>query len=201
VLEEILRMTSGSVPLYLKDLDGGSWGAEWLLSILEIVGAERILPVRSKRLLANYLDDLILTTAQRCGNFCLMIYGSPDSALLQSCCQAFSNVVVHGKLPFEAPANCWQMADFSDRMHFDLGISVALLLCPPGSADSASLDQLLAPDGIVITAGYFPRLEMEIPARAILRVDPNHAYRGQIERSIAISNLMKSARSAPLATQ
>jgi hypothetical protein len=201
VLEEILRMTGGSVPLYLNDLDGGSWGVEWPLSILEIVGAERILPVRSKRLLANYLDDVILASAQRCGNFCLMIYGSPDSALLQSCCQAFSNVVVHGELPFEAPANCWQMADFSDRMHFDLGISVALLLCPPGSADSASLDQLLTPDGIVITAGHFPRFEMEISGRAILRVDPNHAYRGQMERWIAISNLMKSARSSPLTTQ
>ncbi len=201
VLEEILRMTTGSVPLYLNDLDGGSWGSEWPPSILEIVGEERILPVRSKRLLANYLDDVILTIAQRCGNFCLMIYGSPDSALLQSCCQAFSNVVVHGELPFEAPANCWQMADFSDRMHFDLGISVALLLCPPSSADSASLDQLLTPDGIVITAGHFPRFEMEIPGRATLRVDPNHAYRGQMERWIAISNLMKSARSSPLTTQ
>jgi hypothetical protein len=93
------------------------------------------------------------------------------------------------------------MADFSDRMHFDLGISVALLLCPPSSADSASLDQLLTPDGIVITAGHFPRFEMEIPGRATLRVDPNHAYRGQMERWIAISNLMKSARSSPLTTQ
>ena len=57
------------------------------------------------------------------------------------------------------------MSDFSDRMHFDLGIGVALLLCPPSAADSASIDQLLLPEGIVITAGHFPRFEMDLPGR------------------------------------
>ncbi len=142
-----------------------------------------------------------MTTAQRCGDFCIMIYGNPNRALLQHCSETFSNVVVHGDLPAGAPENCWQMADFSDRMHFDLGIGVALLLCPPGSADSASIDQLLLPEGIVITAGHFPRFEMDIPGRAILRLDSNHAYRGQIDRWVAISNLMKSAQPTPLAMQ
>ncbi len=201
VLERVLRMTGNSVPLYLNDMDGGSWAATWPASLKEIVGAERILPVRSKRLFAGYMEDALLTTAQRCGDFCVMIYGSPSQALLQHCSETFSNVVVHGTLPAAVPDNCWQMADFSDRMHFDLGIGVALLLCPPGAADSASIDQLLLPEGIVITAGHFPRFEMDVPGRAILRLDPNHAYRGQMDRWVAISNLMKSAQPSPLAMQ
>jgi 4-hydroxy 2-oxovalerate aldolase len=201
VLEQVLKMTGNNIPLYLNDKDGGSWAAEWPASLKEIVGAERILPVRSKRLFETYMEDVVLTTAQRHGNFCLMIYGSPDAALLQHCSETFSNTVVHGTMPAGAPENCWQMADFSDRMHFDLGIGVALLLCPPGAADSASIDQLLSPEGIVITAGHFPRFEMDVPGRAILRLDPNHAYRGQMDRWVAISNLMKSAQPTPLATQ
>ncbi len=201
VLEQILKMTGNSVPLYLSDKDGGSWAAEWPASLKEIVGAERVLPVRSRRLFASYMEDVIMTTAQRYGEFCVMIYGSPNRALLQYCSETFSNVVVHGDLPAGAPENCWQMTDFSDRMHFDLGIGVILLLCPPGAAESASIDQLLLPEGIVITAGHFPRFEMDLPGRAILRLDPNHAYRGQMDRWVAISNLMKSAQPSPLAMQ
>jgi len=201
VLEQVLRMTGNSVPLYLNDKDGGSWAAEWPASLKQIVGAERILPVRSKRLFAGYMEDALLTTAQRYGDFSMMIYGSPSADLLQYCSQTFSNVVVHGKLPVGAPDNCWLLADFSDRMHFDLGIGVALLLCPPGAADATSIDQLLLPEGIVITTGHFPRFEMDVPGRAILRLDPNHAYRGQMDRWVAISNLMKSAQPSPLAMQ
>ena len=201
VLEQVLRMTGNTVPLYLNDKDGGLWAAEWPASLKDIVGAERILPVRSKRLFASYMEEIVLATAQRYGDFCLMIYGSPSRALLQHCCETFSNVVVHGELPPQAPANCWQMADFSDRMHFDLGIGVALLLCPPSGADSASIDQLLLPEAAVITAGHFPRFEIDFPGRAILRLDPNQAYRGQIDRWVAISNLMKSAQPSPLAMQ
>jgi hypothetical protein len=86
-------------------------------------------------------------------------------------------------------------------MHFDLGIGVALLLCPPSGADSASIDQLLLPEGLVITAGHFRRFEIDIPGRSVLRIDPNQAYRGQMDRWVAISNLMKSAQSIPLAMQ
>jgi 4-hydroxy 2-oxovalerate aldolase len=201
VLEQALTMTGNSVPLYLSDKDGGAWAADWPASLKEIVGAERILPVRSKRLFASYMEDVILTTAQRHGDFCMMIYGSPNTALLQHCCETFSNVVVHGKLPPAPPENSWQMADFSDRMHFDLGIGVALLLCSPSAADSVSIDQLLLPEGVVITAGHFPRFEMDVPGRAILRLDSNQAYRGQMERWVAITNLMKSAQPSSLATQ
>ena len=130
-----------------------------------------------------------------------MNYGCPSSALLTHCSETFNNVVVHGELPPDVPENCWQIADFSDRMHFDLGIGVALLLCPPSGADSASIDQLLLPDGLVITAGHFPRFEMDIPGRSILRLDPNQAYRGQMDRWVAISNLMKSAQPTPMAMQ
>jgi len=201
VLEQILKMTGNSVPLFLNDKDGGSWAAQWPASLLEIVGAERILPVRSKRLFAGYVEEVVTTTAQRHVSFCLMIYGSPNIALLRHCCDTFSNVVVHGNLPDAAPENCWQMADFSDRMHFDLGIGVALLLCPPSAADSASIDQLLLSEGLIITVGHFARLEMDLPGRAILRLDPSQAYRGQMERWAAISNLMKSVQPSPLAAQ
>jgi hypothetical protein len=147
------------------------------------------------------MEDVLTTTAQRYGNFCMMIYGNPGTVLLQHCCETFSNVVVYGTLPAVAPENCWQMTDFSDRMHFDLGVGVALLLCPPSGADSTAIDQLLLPEGIVITPGHYPRFEMDIVGRAILRLDPNQAYRGQIERWAAISNLMKSAKPAPVAMQ
>jgi len=96
-------------------------------------GAERILPVRSKRLFASYMEEVVMATAQRYGDFCLMIYGSPSSAFLRHCCETFSNVVVHGELPLEAPANCWQMADFSDRMHFDLGLVSRCFFVPERS--------------------------------------------------------------------
>jgi hypothetical protein len=201
VLEQVLRMTSGSVSLFLNDKDGGEWAAVWPASLVETVGAERILPIRSKRLFASYMEDVLTTAAQRCGDFCIMIYGSPNPALLKHCSETFNNVVVHGELPAEAPGNCWQIADFSDRMHFDLGIGAALLLCPPSAADSASIDQLLLPEGLVITAGHFPRFEMDIPTRSIVCLDPNHAYRGQMDRWVAISNLMKSAQPSPMALQ
>jgi 4-hydroxy 2-oxovalerate aldolase len=201
VLEQILRMTANSVALYVNDLDGGAWGTDWPAPLQEIVGAERILPVRSKRLFASYLDEVVMATAQRYGDFCLMIYGSPNASLLRHCCESFKNVVVHGEMPADAAENCWPMADFSDRMHFDLGIAVVLLVCPPSTSDAASIDQLLLPEGVLITAGYFPRFEQELPSRSILRLDPNHAYRGQMERWVAISNLLKSAQPRPLAIQ
>jgi hypothetical protein len=59
----------------------------------------------------------------------------------------------------------------------------------------------LLPEGIVITSGHFPRFELDVPGRTILRLDPNHAYRGQMDRWVAISNLMKSAQPIPLAVQ
>jgi 4-hydroxy-2-oxovalerate aldolase len=199
VLEQVLKMTGNSVPLYLQDQDGGSWAADWPAALKEIVGPERILPVRSKRLLASYMEDVVTVAAERYGDFCMLIYGSPASTLLQHCSETFSNVAVHGSLPNGAPDNCWQMADFSDRMHFDLGVGVALLLCPPGGAAAASIDQLLSPEGIVITAGHFSRFERDVPARSILRLEPNHAYRGQMERWAAISNLMQAAQPSHLA--
>jgi hypothetical protein len=42
---------------------------------------------------------------------------------------------------------------------------------------------------------------MDAPGRAVLRLDPNQAYRGQIDRWVAISNLLKLAQPSPLAMQ
>jgi 4-hydroxy 2-oxovalerate aldolase len=201
VLEQVLKMTGPSVPLFLNDKDGGAWATEWPASLIEIVGADRILPIRSKRLIAGYMQEVLTTAAERCGDFCLMIYGSPNPALLAHSAETFRNVVIYGELPPGAPENSWQITDFSDRVHFDLGIGVALLLCPPRGSDSASIDQLLSPDGLVITGGHFSRFEIDTPGRSILRLDPNHAYRGQMDRWVAISNLMKSAQPAPMAMQ
>ncbi|HVI08328.1 MAG TPA: hypothetical protein VND65_08545 [Candidatus Binatia bacterium] len=201
VLEEVLRLTGGSIPLFLNDKDGGPWAAEWPPALKLIVDEERILPIRSRRLFAAYMEEVVLTAAQRCGNFCLMIYGNPSVDLLRYCGEVFTNVAIHGDLPPGAPENSWQISDFTDRMHVDLGVSVALLLCPPSVTEASAIDQLLVPEGAAITTGHYPRFEAEIPGRAVLRLDPNQAYRGQIDRWAAISNLMKSAQPAAVAVQ
>jgi hypothetical protein len=79
-------------------------------------------------------------------------------------------------------------------MHLDLGITVALFLCPPSGSDAAVIDQLLCDDGVIVTAGYFPRLNHDLPNRSILRLDPSHAYRGQVARWTAISAMVSSAQ-------
>lgn len=201
MLERILALTVNHVSLFLNDKDGGSWAAEWPESVENIAGMASILPVRSKRLLAGYLEDVLATAAGRHGNFCLLIYGSPSSVLLRHCGEIFDNVAVHGDLPSEIPPNCWEIQDFSDRMHLDLQSGVALLLCPPCGAETASIDQLLSATGIIITNGHFPRVEADLPRRPVLRLDPGHAYRGQMDRWTAISNLMKSAEPSPVVAQ
>jgi 4-hydroxy-2-oxovalerate aldolase len=201
ILEQVLALTKNDISVYLVDLDSGAWETELPAYIKEMVGVERIIAIRSRSLLANYLDEVMMSTAQRYGDFCLMIYGYPDAALLKSCSESFKNVVVRGQLPAEAPPNCWRIEDFSDRMHFDLGIAVALLLCPPSSADAQSIDQLTRADGVLLTAGYFPRLEQDLPNRGVVRLDPNDAYRGQIARWAGIANLLKSAEGRSVAIQ
>jgi 4-hydroxy-2-oxovalerate aldolase len=201
ILEQVLALTRNDISAYLVDLDSGAWGTDLPAYIKEIVGVERIIAVRSRALLASYLDEVMMSAAQRYGDFCLLIYGSPDVALLRSCSQDFKNVVVRGQLPPDVPSNCWQIEDFSDRMHFDLGIAVALLLCPPSTADAQSIDQLTRPNGVLLTAGYFPRLEQDLPNRGVVRLDPNDAYRGQMARWAEIANLLKSAEGRSVAIQ
>lgn len=201
ILEEVLRIAGNNVPLFLNDRDGGSWAAQWPETMKSIVGPERILPIHSMRLFAEFTEDVIDASAQRCGNFCLIIYGAPDPDLLRRCSEAFASVVVQGKLPPNVPDNCRQMEDFSDRMHLDVGVQVALLLCPPDHSDVIALDRLLSPEGVFITKGFFPRVESELSGRAIVRIDRSDAYRGQMDRWVAISNLMKSAHSAQMVAQ
>ena len=67
-------------------------GAELPSHLKEAAGPARIIPVRSKRLVAGYLEDVLTATAQRYGDFCLLIYGSPDQALLQSATNSFKTV-------------------------------------------------------------------------------------------------------------
>jgi 4-hydroxy 2-oxovalerate aldolase len=201
MLQQILAATKNDISVYLVDLDSGLWGTDLPAYIKEMVGSERIIPIRSRSLIANYLDEVLMSAAQRYGDFCLLLYGGSDITLLKSCSKSFKNVVVRGELPADAPSNCWRMEDFSDRMHFDLAISVALLLCPPSGADTQSIDQLTRPEGIVLTAGYFPRLEQDLPNRNVVRLDVNDAYRGQMARWAAIANLLKSAEGRSVAIQ
>jgi 4-hydroxy 2-oxovalerate aldolase len=201
ILEQVLAITMKDISVYLVDMDSADWGTELPAYIKEMVGDERIIPVRSQSLLANYLDEVMISAAHRFGDFCLMVYGSPDQALLTSCSRSFKNVVVRGDLPVETLSNCWRIEDFSDRMHFDLGIAVSLLLCPPSSSDTQSIDQLTRADGILLTAGYFPRLDQDLPNRSVVRLDPNDAYRGQMARWAGIANLLKSAEGRSVATQ
>jgi 4-hydroxy 2-oxovalerate aldolase len=201
ILEQILAITNNDISVYLVDLDGGGWGIELPAYIKDMLGVERIIPIRSRSLVANYLDDVMMSTAQRYGDFCLMVYGNPDVALLKRWAQIFKNVVVRGDVPTDVPPNCWRIGDFSDRMHFDLGVSAAFLLCPPSSADTQSIDQLTRTDGILLTSGYFPRLEQDLPNRSVVRVDPNEAYRGQMARWAGVANLLKSAEGRSVAIQ
>jgi 4-hydroxy-2-oxovalerate aldolase len=201
ILEQILSSTKNDISVYLIDLDSGSWGTELPAYIKEMVGVERIIPIRSHSLLANYLDEVMMSTAQRYGDFSLLVYGTPDIQLLNPWAQSFRNVVVRGEMPAGAPPNCWRIEDFSDRMHFDLGISAALLLCPPSAADTQSIDQLTSEGGIILTAGYFQRLELDLPNRSIVRLDPNDAYRGQMARWAAVAHLLKSAQDRSVAIQ
>jgi hypothetical protein len=198
ILEQILAITNDVVAVYLIDLDGGNWGTSLPAHLREMAGGERVIPIRSKRLFETYVEEVLMSTAHQYGDFCLLIYGNPEPALLERCAENFRNVAVHGVLPPEAPAICWQISDFSDRVHFDLGIGVSLLLCTPDTSDSFSIDQLTLPEGVLITAGYFPLLERDLPGRAILRLDPNNSYRGQMARWIELSKLMKSTRTRPV---
>ena len=199
ILEQVLAITKNDISAYLVDLDSGAWGTELPAHIKEMVGVERIIAIRSRSLLANYLDEVLMSAAQRYGDFCLLVYGGPDASLLKSCSESFKNVVVRGELPADPPPNCWRIEDFSDRMHFDLGIAVALLLCPPSSADAQSIDQLTRADGVLLSAGYFPRLEQDLPNRSVVRLDPNDSYRGQMARWAGIANLLKSTEGRSVA--
>jgi hypothetical protein len=96
ILEQVLRMTGSHVSLFLNDRDGGAWGFEWPVHLKEMFGDERVLPVRSKRMFAGYVEDILLSAAQRCGQFCVIVYGNPEPDLLKVCCDLFSSVVVHG---------------------------------------------------------------------------------------------------------
>jgi 4-hydroxy 2-oxovalerate aldolase len=199
ILEQVLALTRNDISIYLVDLDGGAWGTELPAYIKDIVGAERIVPIHSTRLLAGYMEELLMASAHRHGQFCLLLYGTPDTELLESCAENFENVVVRGELPADVPANCWRIENFSDRMHFDLGASVALLLCPPNAADARSIDQLTLPEGVIMTLGFFPRLEQELANRSVIRLDTNQAYRGHLARWSAIASLLKSTESSSVA--
>jgi len=129
----------------------------------------------------------------------LFVYGNPSLESLAGYSGIFQNVAVRGTLPENAPPNCWEIADFSDRMHVDLGLTVALFLCPPSADDAKVVDQLIEADGVLITPGYFPRLKQDLPHRTILRIDSSQAYRGQVARWTAISTLVTATRSARLA--
>lgn len=199
LLEQVLRITKDSIAFYLLDLDGGSWGRDHSAMIRNIAGAERVVPIRSKHLRAALEEDILLCVAHRHGDFCLLVYGNPTIESLMRYSQIFRNVAVRGALPLNAPSNAWEIADFSDRMHLDLGLTTALFLCPPSATDAVAIDQLMSADGIFITTGYFPRLKQDLLHRNILRLDPSQAYRGQVARSTAISTMVTAAQQARLA--
>ncbi len=196
LLEQVLNLTRDSIAFYLFDLDGGSWAVEHSAVIRNVVGDERVIPIRSKHLRAAFEEEILLCVAQRHGDLGLLIYGNPPIDALVRYCQIFGNVAVRGTLLANAPPNAWEIADFSDRMHLDLGLTAALFLCPPSAADATAIDQLLSADAVLITAGYFPRLKQDLPDRTILRLEPSHAYRGQVARWTAISTMVNAAQQA-----
>lgn len=199
LLQQVLESTRDSISFYLFDLDGGAWATGQVTMVTEIVGAERVVPIRSTHLRAVFEEEILLSIAHRHGDFGLLVYGNPSLESLIRYSQIFRSVAVRGTLPANAPANAWEISDFSDRMHMDLGLTTALFLCPPSATDAAAIDQFLSPEGIFVTAGYFPRLKQDLPHRTVLRIDPSHAYRGQVARWTAIVNMVTNAQRARLA--
>jgi 4-hydroxy-2-oxovalerate aldolase len=199
LLEQVLDITRDTIALYLFDLDGGRWAADHMRVIRKSIGDGRVMPIRSRRLRAAFEEEILLNIAQRYGDACLLVYGNPSSESLVCYSQIFRSVAVRGSLPCNAPANAWEISDFSDRMHLDLGVTAALFLCPPSAADAAAIDQFTSSDAVLITTGYFPRLQQGLPDRNILRVDPCQAYHGQVARWTAISNMMTLDRQAKMA--
>jgi 4-hydroxy 2-oxovalerate aldolase len=194
VLEQVLNLTRDSIAFYLLDLDGGSWASDHSAVIRNVVGDDRVVPIRSRHLRASFEEEILLCIAQRHGDQGLLVYGNPSAESLLRYAQIFRNVAVRGTLPAYAPSNAWEIADFSDRMHLDLGLAAALFLCPPSAADAAAVDQLMSEGGVFITAGYFPRLKQDLPHRTILRLDPSQAYRGQVARWTTISTMVTAAQ-------
>lgn len=199
LLEEILKITRDSIAFYLFDLDGGRWAENHCAVVSRIAGKDRVVPIRSKHLRSAFEEEILLSVAQLHGDSGLFVYGNPSAESLARYSEIFQNVAVRGTLPENTPSNCWEIADFSDRMHLDLGLKVALLLCPPSADDANVVDQLIEADGMLITPGHFPRLKQDLPHRTILRIDPSQAYRGQVARWTAISTMVTATRSARLA--
>jgi len=199
LLEEILKITRDSIAFYLLDLDGGRWAEDHCALVSRIVGEDRVVPIRSRHLRAAFEEEILLSIAQLHGNSGLFVYGNPSAESLTRYCEIFQRVAVRGMLPESPPPNCWEIADFSDRMHLDLGLKTALFLCPPGADDAKIMDQLIEADGVLITPGYFPRLKQDLPHRMILRIEPSQAYRGQVARWTAISTMVTATRSARMA--
>lgn len=199
IFDQVIAMTTNDISIYLVDCDGGPWAHDLPARLREAPGSERFIPIRSQRLLESYLDEVLMSAAAGYGDACLLIYGNPQSAFVRRCAETFRSLVVYGVLPADVPPSCWQINDFSDRMHVQLGVTAALMLCPPTHADALSIDQLTAPDGVLISLGHFPRLEHDLPGRTVMRVEPNHAYRGHVSRWMALANLMKSNQPRPVA--
>jgi 4-hydroxy 2-oxovalerate aldolase len=199
LLNQILNITRDSVAFYLLDLDGGQWAEDHSSVIRKVAGDDRVVPIRSKHLRAAFEEEILLCISQRHGDAGLLVYGNPTPESLARCSQIFRNVAVRGVLPDNAPAKAWEIADFSDRMHLNLGLTAALFLCPPSAEDANAIDQLMAADGVFITAGYFPRLKQDLPHRTILRIDPSQAYRGQVARWTVISTMVTAAQPARMA--
>ena len=194
LLERILKVTRDSVVFYLLDLDGGRWAIDHAAVIRNAVGDERVVPIRSKHLRAAFEEEVLLCIAQRYGDLGLLVYGNPSLESLNRYSRIFQNIAIRGTMPPGGPANAWEIADFSDRMHLDLGLTAALFLCPPSGSDATAINQLISAEAVVVTAGYFPRLEQDIPQRAILRLESNQAYRGQVPRWTAISKMVNPAQ-------
>jgi len=199
LLEQVLNLTRGTISFYLFDLDGGRWAMDHARLVGRHVGDDRVVPIRSRHLRAAFEEEILLCVAQRQGNLGLLVYGNPSAESLATYSQIFSNVAVRGALPDSAPSSVWEIADFSDRMHLDIGFTAALFLCPPSATDAAAIDQLISDDGVFMTAGFFPRLKQDLAHRTILGLDPSQAYRGQTARWTAISTMVTSAKQTKLA--
>ncbi len=162
--------------------------------IRNIVGEERVIPIRSSICAPHFEEEILLCVAHRHGDCGLLVYGTPPVESLIRYSQIFRNVAVRGTLPANAPPNAWEIADFSDRMHLDLGLTVALFCVPQRCRCHCYGSTPVRETAILVTAGYFPRLKQDLPDRTILRLEPSQAYRGQVARWTAISTMVTAAQ-------
>lgn len=170
VLKEVLRLAEKESFALLFDLDGGRWADPLPRGCLDGLPAERIGFVHSKKLLESYVSEVLTLSAYHHGRSAAFLYGNPSPALLSHANDLFQAVFLYPGI--------------SDLAYSNVKMNVILCLCPPSVSEGARMGRLLSNAGALLSLGHYPRLEAleELKDKKIVRLNPRHAYRGQVKR-------------------